>query len=128
MARQTRFFFWIAEVLLLAPAIFVIEVSHAYECSDYIQLWGWSEETVDLSTWADVWMIVVGIFQMSMALQWHTVKQSDYVFCRLCSFTLSTVVRILIHLGGVTGCVYTPMFVYSVSLIPLRLMEHFSDS
>ena len=93
MGRHTRSFFWIAELLLLLPAIFVIEISHAYECSAYLRLWGWTEDTVDISTWTDSWMLLVGLFLVSMSLPWTSLKQSDYVLCRLCSFTTSTVMR-----------------------------------
>lgn len=119
---------WVLEAILMLPGLLLMETAHAYECASTVSLWG-KELVSDVELFVDVWslLVITVIIVFYLHNQFSDTGQTDYLVCRLVSAFVVVVSRAFIAYDASVACVYAPIFVHTITLIPLRCMEHFSD-
>lgn len=114
--------FHTVELMAMTISLVIANSANALKCTTEIRVN--SQISLDPSVFADVWTLIIGIMLILAYALYETQTQSIYIYNRLIVLCAVIIMRTLIYANILSGCKYTPMFVYVIVVIPIRVVHH----
>lgn len=107
---------------MMLLSLTIANCTNALKCSTRIEIH--NIISLDPSVFADLWMLATAIMLLTSYMYHETKAQLVYISNRLTVLYAVLLLRTLIFINALSGCNYTPMFVYVVVIIPMRVVQH----
>lgn len=114
--------FHTVELMVMISLLVIANSSNALQCTTEIRVN--NHILLDPAVYADVCMLITCIMLILAYAFYETQTQSIYIYNRLIVLYAVVSMRILIYTNILSGCKYTPMFVYVVVVIPIRVVHY----
>lgn len=118
--------FWTAETIVLALGLNFVNAAHALGCGEHVTLFGLTDP-INGKMASDMWLLLlvaVTIVLGAVGSKQPKHRYSKYLSYRYLSILMMCILRLMLSLDWISGCVHSIPVIYMSIAIPFRLTEH----